>query len=498
VNLSTLLDGVTVTKLFQTVFGKMVTTHDVEIDTIRIDSRRVGRGDMFVAVPGMDADGHAFASDAMQKGAKAIVLERDDAVSDPECMHAGVVKIVVPDARQALARMAANYYGRPAENMKMVGITGTNGKTTTAQLIGSILKAGGERTGTIGTVGIQFGTTAEASSHTTPDALELHHLLARMGRENISAVSMEVSSHALVQSRIDGIAFACGVFTNLTQDHLDYHGTMEDYIDAKKILFDSLSSSASAVVNADDPWCGNITKDTKAHIVSYGTAADASVRLLSADVSVDGSTLEIQYEGSSVSITTPLIGLFNVSNVLAGFAAGVALGVPIPAIELGIASLTQVKGRFERVRSRHGWTAIIDYAHTPDALEKCLQTVRQLRTDESTGRILTVFGAGGSRDKGKRPQMGGIVARLSDVVIVTSDNPRSEDPDRIIDDIMGGIDNPSGVTRESDRKKAIALAASMARKDDIILIAGKGHEDVQVIGDRTTHFSDREEIEVHA
>lgn len=491
-----LLDGVTVSKMFQTVYGKMVTTHDVEISAIRTDSRAVTPGDLFIAVPGTAVDGHRFAPEAMQKGAKAIMLERDDAVSDPECMHAGVVKVVVPNIRKALARIASNYSGHPAQQMTMVGVTGTNGKTTTTQLIGSVLQAAGERVGTVGTIGVRFGTTNAPSSHTTPDPIELHRLLATMKQEGVSAVSMEVSSHALEQSRVDGIPFACAVFTNLTQDHLDYHRTMEEYVDAKKLLFDSLPASSYAVVNADDPWTPRMTKDTQAHVLSYGSSGDAAVRLLRAEVSVDGSRLDVEHEGNAVSITTPLIGRFNVSNVLAACAAAFALRVRVPAIELGITSLANVKGRFERVRSGRGWTAIIDYAHTPDALEKCLEAIHDMLGGR--GKIITVFGAGGDRDKGKRPHMGAVAARLSDRVIVTSDNPRSEDPDMIIDDILGGIGTAAHITREADRHRAIALATEVAAAGDVILVAGKGHEEVQVIGGEKLHFSDREEIEKYA
>ncbi len=490
--LSVLLEGVTVTKMFHTVFGTMVTTHDVEIAHIRTDSRSVGPGDMFVAVPGTIVDGHRFAGEAMQKGAKAIVLERDDAVSDPECMHAGVVKIVVPSVRTALARLSANAFGSPAAGLRMVGVTGTNGKTTTTQLIGSVLQASGERVGTIGTIGVRYGARTAPSLHTTPDPVEVQRLLAAMKDERVTAVAMEVSSHALDQRRVEGIPFACAVFTNLTQDHLDYHGTMGAYVDAKKVLFDQLPASSVAVVNADDPWTKRIVQDTKAHILPYGSGPSAAVRLVNAEMSVDGSRLDVEYEENRVSISTPLIGRFNVSNVLAAVAAGLALGIRIPAIELGIASLTNVKGRFERVRSTKGWTAIIDYAHTPDALEKCLQAIHAVMG--GAGRIITVFGAGGDRDKGKRPLMGEIAARLSDEVIVTSDNPRSEDPEMIIDDIMSSMQTSDHVVREPDRRAAIARAAAMARQDDIILIAGKGHEEVQVIGTQKHHFSDGEEI----
>ena len=496
--LGTLLEGVSVSKLFQTMFGQMVTTHDVEVGHLHYDSRKIGRGDAFVAISGSTTDGHAFIQQALAQGAKVVVIERDDAISDPQCMHTGVVKIVVSSTRKALARMAANFYGRPADTMKIVGITGTNGKTTTTHIVRSILEAGGERAGLIGTIENRFGAIVEEATHTTPESLELHALFARMRQERCTAISMEVSSHALDQSRVAGIAFACGVFTNLTQDHLDYHGTMEKYFAAKKALFEGLSPGAKAVINVDDQWGRHLAQDTKVHAVTYGAAPDSTVRLLDASLSVDGSILKIDVGGMTTTVTTPLPGRFNVSNVLAGYATGIALGIPVPAIDLGIAAADRVRGRFERVRSARGWTAIVDYAHTPDALEKCLSAIKDVLPKEQRGKIITVFGAGGDRDRTKRPKMGEVVSRMSDVTIVTSDNPRNEEPDKIIEDIVAGIHAEAVAHREPDRKKAIAMAASMARPGDVILVAGKGHEDYQVIGREKRHFSDREEVEAVA
>ena len=314
--LGTLLEGVSVSKLFQTMFGQMVTTHDVEVGHLHYDSRKIGRGDAFVAISGSTTDGHAFIQQALAQGAKVVVIERDDAISDPQCMHTGVVKIVVSSTRKALARMAANFYGRPADTMKIVGITGTNGKTTTTHIVRSILEAGGERAGLIGTIENRFGAIVEEATHTTPESLELHALFARMREEHCTAVSMEVSSHALDQSRVAGIAFACGVFTNLTQDHLDYHGTMEKYFAAKKALFEGLSPGAKAVINVDDQWGRHLAQDTKVHAVTYGAAPDSTVRLLDASLSVDGSILKIDVGGMTTTVTTPLPGRFHVSNGL--------------------------------------------------------------------------------------------------------------------------------------------------------------------------------------
>lgn len=496
--LGTLLAGVTVRKMFQTVFGRMVVTHEVEVNRVQYDSRRVERGDLFVAIRGTAADGHRFLSAAIAQGAKVVVVERDDAISDPECMHTGVVKLVVPDTRIALAQLAANYYGRPADAMTVVGITGTNGKTTTSTIMQSVLEAAGKRCGLIGTIEVRFGTSAEPATHTTPESLELQQYFARMYAEGCQAVSMEVSSHALHQSRVHGVPFAAGVFTNLTQDHLDYHGTMEEYFAAKKLLFDGLEASATAVVNADDAWSEKITAGTKARVYRFGKAAGAQLRLRTASMSIDGSTLDVEDQNGPFTIRTPLVGRFNVENVLAATAAGLAIGLPRERVLAGVAAADRVKGRFERIASRRGWTAIVDYAHTPDALEKALTAARSLITKGSGGRLFVVFGAGGDRDRTKRPLMGEVAARLADVVVVTSDNPRTEDPERIIDDIAEGFPAERKVHREADRKTAIAWAASQATSGDVILVAGKGHEDYQVIGREKRHFSDREEVEAAA
>jgi UDP-N-acetylmuramoyl-L-alanyl-D-glutamate--2,6-diaminopimelate ligase len=491
-HLSTLLDGVKVVKLFQTVFGQMVVTHDVMVQNIQYDSRKVQRNDCFVAIRGTGLDGHRFLGEAVQRGAKVIVIEDDAAYPDSLAMHTGVVKVVVQNARQALARMAANYYGHPARKLTMIGVTGTNGKTTTTHLIKSILEASGERVGLIGTIEYAVGTEKMPAPHTTPESLELHGLLAQMVNAGCTSVSMEVSSHALHQSRVHGIEFRAAVFTNLTQDHLDYHGTMENYFQAKKILFEELSEGSSAITNADDPWGLPITASTRARTLRYGVEGPADVRASSIDLSLKGISIDIEYEKTKHRVTSPLVGRFNVHNILAAYTTGKAIGVSEEALRQGIASLRAVKGRLERVDSPNGWTAIIDYAHTPDALQKCLHAVRELL---SGGRIITVFGAGGDRDKTKRPLMGRIAASLSDLAIVTSDNPRTEDPEQIIRDIVAGIPDTARVLQIVDRREAIRKATELARPGDVIVIAGKGHEEYQVIGTQKIPFSDRAVVE---
>ncbi|HTY36418.1 MAG TPA: UDP-N-acetylmuramoyl-L-alanyl-D-glutamate--2,6-diaminopimelate ligase, partial [Bacteroidota bacterium] len=494
-NLGTLLEGVDVSKLFELTYGNFLVTGDIDIKKIQYDSRKVERGDCFVALRGAGTDGHRFIEPAVERGAKVVILEDDLKLPDAYFMHNHVVKIVVPDSRKALAIISANYFGTPSQKLTMVGVTGTNGKTTTTHLVRSILEASGQKAGLIGTIEYVIGDGTLPASHTTPESLELNDILARMVHAGCQSVSMEVSSHALHQSRVYGIGYRAAVFTNLTQDHLDYHGTMEEYFNAKKILFDSLSANSVAVTNVDDPWGMKMVSSTAARTISYGLGANAAVQALDVRLSLEGSTFIVRTEDGSKSLTSPLVGRFNVYNVLSAYATGIGLGIPHERIVKGITGVRNVRGRFERIVSPKGWTAIIDYAHTPDALEKCLRTIHDVLPKEHRGRIVTVFGAGGDRDRTKRPLMGRIAGELSDVVIVTSDNPRTENPETIIDEILAGIPRGSSVTRTADRKSAIRSALGQAGTGDVVLIAGKGHEEYQVIGKEKTHFSDREEVE---
>jgi UDP-N-acetylmuramoyl-L-alanyl-D-glutamate--2,6-diaminopimelate ligase len=490
--LSKLLDGVRVTKLYQTMFGRMVVTHDVEIRSVQYDSRRVGKNDCFVALRGTGTDGHRFLSDAVNKGAKAVVIEDESHFPDSLAMHTGIVKIVVADSRKALAQIAANYYHHPSRALTVVGVTGTNGKTTTTHVIKSILEAQRQRVGLIGTIEYRIGDESFPAHHTTPESLELNRLLALMVEAGCTSVSMEVSSHALHQSRVFGIDFNVAVFTNLTQDHLDYHGTMEQYFEAKKILFDGLKHDAVAVVNIDDAWGRKLAETCPAPVMTYGFEKSARVRATEVGLSITGTTLTFSHAGSEHTVASPLVGRFNVSNMLAACSVGLALGIPPDTIGHGIAAIPAIRGRFERIASPQGWTAIIDYAHTPDALEQCLRTIREVLPQ---GRIVTVFGAGGDRDHSKRPLMGGVAGRWSDLVVVTSDNPRTEDPDAIIDQVVKGVPAGTELIREVDRRAAIHRALSLARSGDAVLIAGKGHEEYQTLGTQKIHFSDREVVE---
>ncbi len=493
--LAQVIEGVRVVKLFSLMFGKMVLTQDVTVRAIQYDSRKVERGDLFVAIRGTGTDGHRFITEAMSRGAVVVVVDDDAAVPDSLFMHAGVIKILVEDSRRALAQMAANYFGHPSRRLMLVGVTGTNGKTTTTHLIKSILEAHGGTAGLIGTIEYRIGAERLPATHTTPESLELNGLLAEMLNRRCSSAVMEVSSHSLAMSRVSGLQFRAGVFTNLTQDHLDFHGTMEAYLAAKKVLFDLLPAGSAAIINADDPAGERIGAGTRADVLTYGQQHPATVTATDISMSVQGMSMVVRHGSKSQEIRSALTGAFNVSNILAGYTTGIALGIPGETVARGIAAVASVRGRFEQIPSPDGWTAVVDYAHTPDALENCLRTIRALLPRE--GRVLTVFGCGGNRDRGKRPIMGRIAAELSDGTIVTSDNPRKENPEAIIDEIVAGVPPGRAVRREADRRIAIRMALGEARRGDVVLVAGKGHEDYQVIGETRHHFDDREEVETY-
>ena len=478
----------------------MVVTHDVEINALQYDSRKIQNGDMFIAIKGTLADGHQHISAAVSNGAKAVVMENDALLPDSFFMHAGVVKIVVRSTRRALAVMSANYFGHPAKRLRLIGVTGTNGKTTTTYLIKQLLESSTPsmqgKVGLIGTIEYVIGGEKYPATHTTPESLELQNLFATMVEKGCTHVVMEVSSHSLHQDRVYGLEFAAAVFTNLTQDHLDYHGTMENYFQAKKILFDSLPSTGWAIINSDDPSGSKIVQGTQASVLTYGVNGASDVSAHNASLSISGTSFVLRYRREEMTLHSHLVGRFNVYNILAACSAGIrAWNFGAVASIAGVASFSSVPGRFERILSPPGWSAIIDYAHTPDALEKCLNTIRDVLPAQSSNKIITVFGAGGDRDKSKRPLMGKVVDALSDVAVVTSDNPRREEPNAIIDDMLKGIHRKNDLFIEPDRHRAITNALSMARAGDIVLIAGKGHEDYQIIGTTKHHFSDREIVQ---
>jgi UDP-N-acetylmuramoyl-L-alanyl-D-glutamate--2,6-diaminopimelate ligase len=395
--------------------------------------------------------------------------------------------IKVPNSRQALALLASAYYGHPGRHLRLIGITGTNGKTTTSYIIEAILQAAGQAVGVIGTVNYRIGTQEIPAAHTTPDALELHHLLAQMVQANLGYAVMEVSSHALDQERVWGCRFEVAVFTNLSRDHYDYHGTAEAYFAAKARLFQDLSA-VWHILNLDDPYGQRLLDMSRARLLTYGLEGEATLKPSAVRHGLDGIRFTLSTTKGQLDIVSPLVGRHNVYNLLAGIAVAIALDIDAGAITQGIAQLQRVPGRLERVDYGQDFAVFVDYAHTPDALEKVLQLVRA----ETTGRLITVFGCGGDRDPGKRPLMGQVATRLSDYTIITSDNPRTEDPQRIIDEIIAGVESSQDYVPLPDRQEAIEHAIAMAQPSDTIVIAGKGHEDYQILGQTRRHFDDRE------
>lgn len=456
------------------------------------DSRAVTQGAIFTAVRGTAVDGHRFIPAAIAAGASAIVCEEIPSDLTPE-QRAGVCFVVVPNSAIALGQMASRWYGDPSRALTLVGVTGTNGKTTVATLLYELASAAGEKAGLLSTVENRIGSEHVPSTHTTPGPLELNALLARMVEAECSFCAMEVSSHAAAQHRIAGLSFAGGIFTNLTRDHLDYHKTVKAYLEAKKSFFDRLSGEAWALTNLDDPNGPIMVQNTAARpTATYSLQDDADFRVRVLENRLDGMLLD--FNGREVE--TMFVGRFNASNLAAVYGAGTLLGYPEEEVLKAISAMTPVAGRFQPFRSPSGVTAIVDYAHTPDALEKVLTTLNEV-LEGTSGRIITVCGCGGDRDKGKRPLMAAVAVRYSQLVILTSDNPRSEDPSAIVEDMLGGITDPCQRARvivNLDRREAIRTAAAMDRPGDVILVAGKGHETYQIIGSETHHFDDREEV----
>jgi len=458
---------------------------DVECQGVTHDSRRVRPGTVFVALRGQKADGADFARQAIDAGAAAVVAEREP--STP----ADVPWIVVEDARLMLAHLASAYFGRPSLEMRVVGITGTNGKTTTGYLLNAIFEAAGLRCGLMGTVVYRVGSREYPATRTTPEATEIQDLMRQMVAAGCGACVMEVSSHALSLRRVDGIHFAAAVFTNLTRDHLDFHGDMEEYFAAKRRLFQMLPAGAPAVVNVDDPRGSAIAESvTRPMTYAVNRAADVTPGPLS--LSLEGLTFDVRTPKGVVHVRSGLVGRPNVYNILAAVGVATALDVPLDAIERGITRLTGVPGRFERVSSvADDVTVVVDYAHTDDALRNLLETARPL----AANRLITVFGAGGERDRTKRPLMGMVAARLSDVVVITSDNPRFEDPSRIIEEVVRGAQpqtrqRGAQVVTLVDRRSAIFHAIDHAMSGDVVLLAGKGHEKFQEINGESLPFDD--------
>jgi UDP-N-acetylmuramoyl-L-alanyl-D-glutamate--2,6-diaminopimelate ligase len=463
---------------------KVAALPGIDIHGLAYDSRQVKTGDVFIALKGLKAAGADFAADAIRRGAVAVVADRS-AETEP-----AVPWVVVPDARAAMAALSAEFYEHPSRSMQVVGITGTNGKTTTAYLLRAVFESGGKKCGLLGTVTYSVGDVELPAARTTPEAPDVQRMFRQMVDAGCAACVMEVSSHALALKRVDGTAFAAAVFTNLTRDHLDYHGDMESYFTAKRRLFDMLPPGAPSVINLDDPRGESLRKAVSTP-VTYAISKQADVTPGPLTLTFEGLEFDARTPQRPVHVRSKLVGRPNVSNILATIAVATALDIPAAAIERGLASLGGVPGRFELVsNSKDDVTVVIDYAHTDDALKNLLETARPL----APRRVITVFGCGGDRDRTKRPLMGAVAARLSDVVVMTSDNPRSEDPVRIIEEIKRGIPPASDRTAATfaivDRKEAIQFAIKKAEPGDLVLLAGKGHEHSQTIGGQERPFDE--------
>ena len=459
---------------------------NIDICDVDIDSRKVGPGHLFVAIKGTQTDGHQYIGKAVEQGAAAILCEEM-----PGELHDGVCYVQVASTEQAVGPVATVFQGDPSSKLKLVGVTGTNGKTTIATLLYNMFRGFGFKCGLLSTVCNYIEGEPVPASHTTPDPIELNRLLGRMVAAGCQYVFMECSSHAIAQQRIGGLKFAGGIFTNLTRDHLDYHKTVENYRDAKKAFFDMLPKGSFAITNADDKNGMYMVQNTKAQVKTYSVRAMADFRARIVECHFEGMYLEIN--GKEVGVQ--FIGKFNVSNLLAVYGAAVMLGQKPEDVLVMLSTLKSVAGRLEPIHSPEGYTAVVDYAHTPDALENVLKAIHEV-LDGKNGQIITVCGAGGNRDKGKRPLMAQEAVKQSDRVIITSDNPRFEEPQDIINDMLAGLDakQMKKVVTIVDRREAIRTACMMAQQGDVILIAGKGHEDYQEIKGVKHHFDDREVV----
>jgi len=477
-----------------------------EIEGIAYHSKQVQKGFLFAAVRGIEVDGHQFVEEAIERGAEAIVLEKERQISDR-------TMIFVPNSRQALGKISSNFYGDPSSRIRLIGITGTNGKTTTTYLLESILKKAGHKVGVIGTINYRFEGKTMPAPNTTPESLDLQRILGEMLREGASHVIMEVSSHGLDLDRIYGCQFDGAVFTNLTSEHLDYHKTLEQYFDSKKKLFSdylvkSLKEGRFAVTNDDDPRGGKIVEGIKLPVIRYGLSSSSDITADQVVSSFEGLSCRIKTPRGDIFVHSKLIGNFNLYNILAAMAVGIAMGLPLETLKQGVEGLEGVSGRFEKVENRRGVHVIVDYAHTHDALERVLLGLRDILESgaRSNGKMITVFGCGGDRDRTKRPLMGEVAGRYSDLAILTSDNPRTEDPLAILGEVEKGFQSlhlrrwdfdeikswrsGKGYLKIPDRREAIRTAIRLAQPSDTVLIAGKGHEDYQIIGKKKFPFDD--------
>jgi UDP-N-acetylmuramoyl-L-alanyl-D-glutamate--2,6-diaminopimelate ligase len=486
---------------------KIVGDTSKEIKGIAYHSRQIEKDFLFAAIRGMEADGHRFVQEAIERGAEAVVLEEEDEVSNR-------TMIVVPNSRQALAEISANFYGDPSSRVRLIGITGTNGKTTTTYLLESIFEKAGWTVGVIGTINYRFGQKTIPAPNTTPESLDLQRMLWEMLREGTSHVVMEVSSHALDLDRVFGCQFDGAVFTNLTSEHLDYHKTLDHYFESKRKLFsDYLMKSRKerrfAVTNHDDPRGEEMVKGIDLPVIRYGLAPSCDVTADQVTSSFEGLSCRLRTPKGDMSIQSKLIGDFNLYNILAAVAVGIGMDVPLRTLKEGVEGLEGVSGRFEKVENQRGIRVIVDYAHTHDALEHVLLGLKSILEsgNQNNGKMITVFGCGGDRDRTKRPLMGEVAGKYSDLAIITSDNPRTEDPSAILEEVEKGLKSlplkewdsnemkswrtRKGYLKVPDRREAIRMAIRLAQPTDTVLIAGKGHEDYQIIGKKRFPFDDR-------
>lgn len=459
-----------------------------DVGSIEYDSRKVKKNSIFVAIKGFNTDGHKFIVESINKGAIAVIVEDDSAVPVEIFTHSKAAKILVKNSRIALAELSKGFYKNPSLKIKLVGITGTNGKTTTAFYLKHIFENTGHKSGMIGTIANYIGDEVLDSKLTTPESNDLNEYFQRMISKNCTHAVMEASSHSLMLNRVYGLEFNCAVFTNITSDHLDFHGTFENYFNAKKTLFDNLDSNSFAVINADDLNAAKITANSKAHISTYGKSKSVDYKIYDIRFDLNGTSFKIKNNNNDYSINTSLIGTFNAYNATAAFAAARALEIDAEDIVKSIETTPQVPGRFE-VIGKGAKKVIVDYSHTADSLKQALSAIREIVKTEK--KVITIFGCGGDRDKTKRPEMGKIASELSDEIIITSDNPRTENPFKIIEDIKLGITKKNFKVIEN-REEAIALTVSSSPEDSVILIAGKGHETYQEINGIRNHFSDQE------
>jgi UDP-N-acetylmuramoyl-L-alanyl-D-glutamate--2,6-diaminopimelate ligase len=479
--LTDLLSSLPEKKIYGPAYGPAYGSADREIAGIAYDSRRLKSGDLFVAIRGLHHDGRRYIPEAIAKGAAAVVVDREE-------IHGSVITIQVDDARKALALLSARWYDYPARKLRLVGITGTDGKTTTAYLVHAILRKAGFGTGLIGTVVTRIGQDDRPSFYTTPESLELHQALADMVSQGDAFAVMEVSSHALAMDRVHDIPFELAIFTNLSRDHLDFHGDFEHYRDAKALLFERLhGSNAKAIINLDDPSASFFMDKTTVPVITYSAEGEADISLKNAHLTMQGTDLEARTPFGLLQIHAQLLGRYNVFNILASIGAGVALELPADVIRRGLEGVSGVDGRFEIIRARQGFTVIVDYAHTPQALQRLLSAIQEM----SPQRVLLIFGCGGDRDRGKRPEMADVASQMSDMVILTTDNPRSEDPLSILREVQRGILPGTNYEVVPDRREAIRRGLMLTRPGEVLVVAGRGHERYQIVGSERRPFQDR-------